>query len=286
MTQALGTPARATPALGVRLASGQILPPVSYGTWKLDDAAAEVAVREAIDEGYRAIDTGQRYHNEAGVGAGVRAASVPRDQVLVTTKLRGGDQERDQAKRSFKASLRNLGLDYVDLYLIHWPLPMLDRYVESWQSMRELRDEGLIRTLGVSNFTAAYIDRLIAETGEAPALNQVELHVGFQQTELRQQMAERDIVVQSWGSIGRGKGLLADDRLQQIAAAHQVSSAQVALRWVWEQGVPCIAKSGNPQRRRENLDIGGFQLTEDDLAVIAGFEQERVGKDPEVNTEY
>ena len=271
---------------GVELSSGQVLPPVSYGTWKLDDAAAQVAVREAIDEGYRAIDTGQRYHNEAGVGAGVRLASVPRDQVRVTTKLRGGDQEREQAKRSFKASLRNLGLDYIDLYLIHWPLPRLDKYVESWQSMRELRDDGLIRTLGVSNFTAEQVDRLVAETGEAPAINQVELHVGFQQAELRQQMAERGVVVQSWGSIGRGQGLLADERLQRIAAAHEVSPAQVALRWLWQHGLPCIAKSGDPQRRRDNLQIHDFQLTDDDLAVIADFEQERVGKDPMTNEEY
>lgn len=271
---------------GVELPSGQVVPPVTYGTWKLDDAAAEVAVRQAVEEGYRAVDTGQRYHNEAGVGAGVRGASVPRDQVLVTTKLRGGDQEREQAKRSFKASLRNLGLEYVDLYLIHWPLPRLDKYVESWQSMRELRDEGLIRTLGVSNFTAEHVDRLVAETGEAPAINQVEVHVGFQQAQLRQQMAERGVVVQSWGSIGRGKGLLADQRLVRIAAAHDVTPAQVALRWLWQQGVPCIAKSGDPQRRRENLDIHGFELTHDDLAVIAGFEQERVGKDPETDVEY
>ena len=273
-------------ARGVELSSGQMVPPVTYGTWKLDDAAAEVAVREAIEEGYRAVDTGQRYHNEAGVGAGVRRASVPRDQVLVTTKLRGGDQEREQSKRSFKASLRNLGLDHVDLYLIHWPLPKLGKYVESWQSMRELRDEGLIRTLGVSNFTAEQIDRLVAETGEAPAINQVELHVGFQQSMLRQQMAERGLVVQSWGSIGRGKGLLTDERLQLIATAHGVSAAQVALRWLWQQGVPCIAKSGDPQRRRENLDIHGFELTVEDLSVIAGFEQERVGKDPETDVEY
>lgn len=271
---------------GIELSSGQVVPPVTYGTWKLDDAAAAVAVREAIDEGYRAVDTGQRYHNEAGVGAGVRAASVPRDQVLVTTKLRGGDQEREQTKRAFKASLRNLGLDYVDLYLIHWPLPRLDKYVECWQSMRELRDEGLIRTLAVSNFTAEHVDRLIAETGEAPAMNQVELHVGFQQAELRRQMAERGVAVQSWGSIGRGKGLLEDQRLQQIATAHGVSPAQVALRWLWEQGVPCIAKSGNPERRRENLSIHDFALTADDLALIASFEQERVGKDPDVDEEY
>ena len=271
---------------GVRLSSGQVLPPVSYGTWKLDDAAAEVAVREAIDEGYRGVDTGQRYHNEAGVGAGVRSSSVPRDEVLVTTKLRGGDQDRQQAARAFKASLRNLGLDHVDLYLIHWPLPRLDKYVESWQTMRELRDEGLIRTIGVSNFTAEHIDRLIAETGEAPAVNQVEMHVGFQQQQLRREMAERGVAVQAWGAIGRGKGLLADERLQRIAAAHSVTPAQVAIRWIWEQGVPCIAKSGDPRRRRENLDIHGFSLTQEDLAELAGFEQERVGKNPDIDEEY
>lgn len=275
------------PTAGRQLATGQFLPAVSYGTWQLDDAQAEIAVREAIDmDGYRAIDTGQRYHNEAGVGAGMRSSGVPRDQLMVTTKLRGGDQERVQARRSFKASLRNLGLDHVDLYYIHWPLPRLDKYVECWQTLRELRDEGLIRTLGVSNFTTEHVDRLIAETGEAPAVNQVECHVGWRQEQLRADMAERGVVVQAWGPIGRGKGLLEDSRLVEIASRHDVTPAQVALRWLWEQGVPSVAKSGNPERRRQNISLHHFALTPEDVAIIDTFEQVRVGKDPLVTEEY
>ncbi|MGA4506946.1 aldo/keto reductase [Propionibacteriaceae bacterium G1746] len=271
---------------GVKLSSGQVLPPVTFGTWKLDDTAAELAVRDAATEGYRAFDTGQRYHNEAGVGAGMRTAPVPRDQLMVTTKLRGGDHGAEQAERAFKASLRNLGLDYIDLYLIHWPLPRLGLYVETWQALRELRDQGLIRTIGVSNFTAEHIDALIAATGEAPAVNQVECHVGWRQDALRQQMADRGVVVQSWGAIGRGKGLLEDGRLQQVAAQHGVSPAQVAMRWAWQQGVPVIAKSGNPERRRQNLDLDSFVLTGDDMALLATFDQVRIGKDPDVDEEY
>ena len=281
-----GQPPQGAPS-GIPLSSGQVIPPVAYGTWQLDDAAAAVAVREAIDlDGYRLIDTGQRYHNEAGVGEGMRASGVPRDQLMVTTKLRGGDQERVQARRSFKASLRNLGLEYVDLYFIHWPLPRLDKYVESWLTLRELRDEGLIRTLGVSNFTTEHVDRLIADTGEGPAVNQVEMHVGWRQDELRRDMAERGIAVQAWGPIGRGKGLLEDPRLVTVAERHGVTPAQVALRWIWEQGAGSVAKSGHPVRRRQNMQIHGFSLTAEDHALIDTIEQHRVGKDPLVTEEY
>ena len=270
----------------VALASGQSLPALAFGTWKLDDAGAEEVVAAAIADGYRAVDTAQRYHNEYGVGAGMRKSGVPREDMLVTTKLRGGDQGREQAARAFKASLRNLGVGYVDLYFIHWPLPRLGLFVESWRSLIELRDAGLIRTLGVSNFTPAQIDELTEATGVTPCVNQVELHVGFQQPELRAAMAERGVVVQAWGALGRGRGLLDSPELTGIASRHGVTAAQVALRWVWEQGAPSVAKAADPGRRRQNLDIFGFQLTDTDHAVLASFPQQRVGKDPLVDEEY
>lgn len=271
---------------GLTLSTGQVVPAVAFGTWKLDNRTAAPAVAAAIADGYRLIDTATRYHNEIGVGRGLRESGLPREDVMVTSKLRGGDQGAEQTTRAVHASMTALDVDYLDLYLVHWPLPRLDRYVESWRELIELRDQGLIRGLGVSNFTADQIDRLVTETGVAPVLNQVELHLGWRQDELLAQMAERGIPVQAWGAIGRGKGLLDDERLTTVAARHQVSPAQVALRWVWERGAGSVAKSGDQTRRRQNLDIHGFSLTEDDHALLASFPQERIGKDPLVNEEY
>lgn len=274
------------PAPTVALADGHTIPAITLGTWLMDDDTVARAVVEAVADGYRHIDTAMRYHNEEGVGRGLRECGLPRDQVAVTSKLRGGDHGYDGAMRAFKATKRNLGLGPVDLYFIHWPLPKLDQYVETWRALIELRDAGEIRSIGVSNFTPAHLQRLIDETGEAPVVNQVELHPGWRQDALREYCAEKGIVVQAWGPLSRGKGLLELPQVADTAAAVGVSPARVVLRWLWQLDIPSVPKSADPARRRENLDIFGFELDEAQMRALSSMPQERYGKDPDVHEEY
>ncbi|HEY3503559.1 MAG TPA: aldo/keto reductase [Actinocatenispora sp.] len=265
---------------------GTTLPAIGLGTYPMDDAQAETAVRGAIGLGYRLIDTATNYRNEIGTGRGVASADVPREQITVTTKLPGRDHGYEQTLASFDGSLRRLGLAYVDLYLIHWPLPRVDRYVDSWRAMIRLRDDGLVRSIGVSNFTPAQIDRLERETGVLPAVNQVELHPAFPQDELRAYHDARGIRTESWSPLDRGAGLRDDPAIGAAATAHGVTPGQVVLRWHVQSNAVPIPKSADPQRQRENLDVFGFELTPAEMAAISDRPHRRSGGDPDTHEEF
>lgn len=268
------------------LNDGHTMPVLGFGTYSIvGDGAVELMV-EAIETGYRLLDTATRYENEVEVGQAVAAAPVPRDELFVTTKLPGAGHGFDETLRAFDASLQRLELDHVDLYLIHWPLPRIDRYVDSWRAMIRLRDEGLTRSIGVSNFLPAHLDRLVAETGVAPAVNQVELHPFLPQAEQRGADAALGTVTQSWSPLGRRTDLLDQPVIVEAAAKHGVSPAQVVLRWHTQIGAAPIPKSATPERFRANLEIFDFTLDAADLAAIATLETGvRIGGDPATHEE-
>ncbi|MEU6540881.1 aldo/keto reductase [Streptomyces sp. NPDC047000] len=268
------------------LNDGTALPALGLGTWPMDDAEAEQAVRGALETGYRLVDSAVNYRNETGVGLGITRSGVPREEIVVTTKLPGRHHGYEETLASFEESRRRLGLDYVDLYLIHWPLPRVDRYADSWRAMIKLREDGLVRSIGVSNFTAGHIERLEKETGVLPSVNQIELHPLFPQEELRRFHAAKGIVVESWSPLGRGSGLLADPAVTAVARAHGVTPAQAVLRWHTQLGAVPIPKSSDPERQRANLDVFGFELDGAELAAIGGGARRRLGGDPEVHEEF
>ncbi|MBE8471819.1 aldo/keto reductase [Streptomyces justiciae] len=259
---------------------------LGLGTWPLGDAEAERAVTEALGLGYRLVDTATNYRNEAGVGLGVARSGVPREEVVVTTKLPGRHHGYEETLASFEESRRRLGLDYVDLYLIHWPLPRVDKYVDSWRAMIKLREDGLVRSIGVSNFTREHIERLEKETGVLPSVNQIELHPHFPQEELRAFHTAKGIVTESWSPLGRRSDLMEDPVVAGIAEAHGVTPGQVVLRWHTQLGAVPIPKSSDPARQRANLDVFGFELDPDQLAAIADREHRRQGGDPETHEEF
>ncbi|MEE6282105.1 aldo/keto reductase [Georgenia sp. MJ170] len=267
------------------LNDGTRIPAIGLGTWPMRDEAP-TAVRAALEMGYRLIDTAAKYENEAEVGRGIAESDVPRDELVVATKVRGDDQGYEPTLRAAEASRQALGLEYIDLYLIHWPLPRLDKFVDTWRAMIKLRDDGVVRSIGVSNFTAVHIDRLVAATDVMPAVNQIELHPYFAQAQLRAVDAERGIVTQSWSPLGRRSDLLADATLDQIAGRHGVQISQVVLRWHVQLGALPIPKSASAERQRTNLDVFGFELSDSEMAQITGLERGRLGGDPEVHEEF
>ncbi|KUL24662.1 aldo/keto reductase [Streptomyces regalis] len=268
------------------LNDGTTLPALGLGTWPMDDAQAEQAVRGALELGYRLVDTATNYRNETGVGRGVAGSGVPREEIVVTTKLPGRHHGYEETLASFEVSRARLGLDYVDLYLIHWPLPRVDKYVDSWKAMIKLREDGLVRSIGVSNFTAEHVERLEKETGVLPSVNQIELHPFFPQAELRAFHTGKGIVTESWSPLGRGTDLLDDPVIVEIAEAHGVTPGQVVLRWHVQLGAVPIPKSADPGRQRANLDVFGFELDPDRMAAIADRAHRRIGGDPEVHEEF
>ena len=265
------------------LNDGRAIPQLGLGVWQIPDGETAAAVLAAIDLGYRSIDAAAIYHNEEGVGEGVRSAPVPREELFVTTKVWNERQGHDEALRAFDESLARLGLDYVDLYLIHWPAPRRDRYVDTWRALVRLREEGRARSIGVSNFTVAHLRRLVDETGVVPAVNQIELHPRFQQGALRAFHAERGIVTESWSPLGQGK-LVGDPTIDTIARKHGRTSAQVIVRWHLDLGLVVIPKSSRPERMRENLDVLDFRLDAEDVARLAALDRPdgRLGFDPDV----
>jgi 2,5-diketo-D-gluconate reductase A len=266
------------------LNDGRAIPAIGLGTYPLDDDQAAAAVGTALELGYRLIDSAAAYGNEAGVGRAIARSRVPRNDIFVTTKLPGRDHGFDETLASFERSRARLGLDYLDLYLIHWPLPRIDRYVESWRAMLRLRREGLVRSIGVSNFTAAQIDRLAVETGVVPAVNQIELHPHFTQEAMLDYDRAKGIATQSWRPLGRGD-LLDDGSITAIAAAHRVSPAQAVLRWQVQRGAIPIPKSVRQARQAANLDVFRFELTDSEMAAIADRDERRLGGDPDTHEE-
>ncbi|MER7779194.1 aldo/keto reductase [Streptomyces sp. NPDC096191] len=268
------------------LNDGTTLPALGLGTWPMKDDEAERAVRTALETGYRLIDTATNYRNETGVGRGVAAGGVPREEIVVTTKLPGRHHGYEETLASFEESRARLGLEYVDLYLIHWPLPRVDKYVDSWKAMIKLREDGLVRSVGVSNFTAEHIERLEKETGVLPSVNQIELHPLFPQDELRAFHERKGIRTESWSPLGRGSDLLDDPAVAAVAEAHGVTPAQAVLRWHTQLGAVPIPKSGDPGRQRANLDVFGFELDAEQMRAVADRAHRRIGGDPEVHEEF
>lgn len=266
----------------VPLLDGTTIPQLGFGVFQVDDDGAEAAVGHALEAGYRLIDTAKLYGNEAGVGRAVRASGLAREDVYVTTKLWNDDQGRDRALAAFEASVTRLDLGVPDLYLIHWPFPGQDLYAETWRTLVELQDAGRVRSVGVSNFRPAHLERIIDDSGAVPVVNQVELHPYHQQREVRAVHAEHGIVTEAWSPLGRDLGVLDDSVLVSIAGAHGVSPAQVVLRWHLDLGIVAIPKSVTPARIRANLDVHGFALSEEDHARIAGLDGTgRIGPDPD-----
>ena len=265
----------------ITLNDGSSMPQLGFGLWQVSDEQAEAAALEATRVGYRSIDSAKIYENETGLGRAVKKCELRRNELFLTTKLWNSDQGYEPALKACRESLQRLGLTYLDLYLIHWPSPHRDLYVDSWRALIQLRKEGLVRSIGVSNFTIEQLRRLLKETGELPAVNQIELHPRFQQRELRAFHKEQGIATESWSPLGQGQ-LLEDPMLVAIAAKHGKSVAQVIIRWNLEEGLVVIPKSVTPSRIRENFEVLNFRLDADDRSAIARLDSStgRIGPDP------
>ena len=263
----------AVPSLAMN--NGIQIPQLGFGVFLIPAEETEKAVSEALSAGYRLIDTAQGYRNEEGVGAAMASAGIQRDELFITTKLTNSEQGYDKALRAFDESMNKLGIDVLDLFLIHWPQPMFDQYVETWQAFERLLADGRVLSIGVSNFEIAHLERLLTETDVVPAVNQVELHPEFPQEELREFHAEHGILTESWGPLGQGKGLLENPHIVDVARRSARTPGQVVLRWHIQLGNVVIPKSVNPGRIRENIDIFDFELDESDMQAI---EQVRTGR--------
>ncbi|MBH0123018.1 aldo/keto reductase [Rhodococcus sp. NPDC003382] len=274
----------ANPVPNVTLDDGNSIPQIGFGVWQVPDDECFTAVTSALTIGYRSIDTAAIYGNEVGTGRAIAAAGVPRDELFVTTKLwnsADGPWTRDRVFTEFDASLDRLGLDYVDLYLIHWPRPMREDYRTIWQAFTELKADGRARSIGVSNFQPEQLRTIIADTGVVPVINQIEVHPDFAQTELRRVHDELGIVTEAWSPLGQGRGLLDDPTLARIALEHDRSPAQVVLRWHLQIGNVAIPKSVTPHRIRQNLDVFDFELDAAELDAISALDTgNRLGGDP------
>jgi 2,5-diketo-D-gluconate reductase A len=257
----------------IELNNGTRIPQIGLGTWPLDDLEVARAIVDATALGYRHIDTAAKYGNEAGVGDGVRSSGIAREELFVTTKLDGTYQGNDRAIEGLEGSLARLGLDYVDLLLIHWPLPGRDQFVSTWKTYEKLLASGKTKAIGVSNFKPAHLDRLLAETGTVPAVNQIQLNPKVTRPAQRAYDTEHGIVTESWSPLGPGTDLLSAPALASIAAKHGKTPGQVVLRWHIELGLVAIPKSRNPARMAENIDIFDFSLDAEDLAAIDAFSE-------------
>lgn len=267
----------------VPLADGSRIPQLGVGTYKVPPEVTASLIEGALRFGYRHVDTATLYGNEAEVGEGIRRSGVPREDVFVTTKVWNDDQGYDETLRAFDTSARHLGMDEVDLYLIHWPMPSLDRYVGTWRALIRLAEEGRARSIGVSNFSPMHIQRLIDETGVAPAIDQVELHPRFPQYDLQAWNNTRGIVTESWAPLARG-GLLDEPVLGRIAQRYGKTPAQVVIRWHVDRGLVLFPKSTSIERLRENADVFDFTLDDADRAAIAGLDTGvRTGRDPDLD---
>jgi diketogulonate reductase-like aldo/keto reductase len=265
----------------LRLNDGREIPQLGFGVFQVPPAETEAAVTRALEVGYRHIDTAAAYRNEAGVARAIAAVGLDRSEVFITTKLFNDDHGREQAQRAFAASLERLETDYVDLYLIHWPVPSEDRYVETWQALEEVHREGRARSIGVSNFNLEHLERLGHETETLPAVNQVELHPYLAQRELRAYQRDHGIATEAWSPIGQGGDVLDDPAIGAIAERHDRSPAQAIIRWHLQSGNIVIPKSVTPDRIAENFRAFDFELSDAEMAQIDGLDRgERLGPDP------
>ncbi|MFB6713279.1 aldo/keto reductase [Streptomyces sp. NPDC056237] len=265
----------------ITLNNGVEMPQLGYGVWQVPDDEAARTVATAIEAGYRSIDTAAIYENEKGTGRAVAASGLAREELFVTTKLWNSEQGYDSTLRAFEASLDRLGLDYVDLYLIHWPVPAKDAYVDTYKAFEKIYSEGRAKAIGVSNFLPEHLERLLGETSVVPVINQIELHPQLQQAESRALHAKHGIATEAWSPLGQGKGLLEVPTVVAIARKHGRTPAQVVLRWHIQTGNVVIPKSVTPSRIVENLDVFGFELDADDLAAFAALDEgKRLGPNP------
>ncbi|TSB45127.1 aldo/keto reductase [Alkalicoccobacillus porphyridii] len=252
----------------VTLNNGLKMPQLGFGVWQVPDEEATPAVSNALEVGYRSIDTAMIYGNERGVGQALKNSSVSRSDLFITTKVWNADQGYDSTIKAFDESLERLGLDYVDLYLIHWPTPMYDNYVETYKAMEKLYNDGRVKAIGVCNFEIEHLQRLLDECEVVPVLNQIECHPYLAQTELKEFCAKHNILVEAWSPLMQGGDVLSDPAVEEIAKAHNKTSAQVVLRWHLQNGSVVIPKSVTPSRIQENFDVFDFTLTETELGKI------------------
>ncbi|GAA3432045.1 aldo/keto reductase [Kutzneria kofuensis] len=265
----------------IKLNNGVEIPQLGFGVFQVPDAETTEAVTSALEAGYRSIDTAAAYGNERGVGEAIKASGLPRDELFVTTKLWNSAQGYDSTLRAFDESMAQLGLEQLDLYLIHWPVPKADKFVETWKAFEKLHADGRIRAIGVSNFQPTHLRRLLDEGLTVPAVNQIELHPALQQATLRAFHTEHGIATEAWSPLAQGEVLDAPE-ITKIAAKHGKSPAQVVLRWHLQLGNVVIPKSVTPKRIRENIDVFDFELDGDDLNAIVGLERgHRTGPDPD-----
>jgi 2,5-diketo-D-gluconate reductase A len=266
----------------VRLNNGVSMPQLGFGVFQVPDDETEAAVTTALEVGYRSIDTAAAYGNEAGVGAAIARSGIPRDELFVTTKLWNSEHGYDSTLRAFDNSLGLLGLEQLDLYLIHWPRPRVDKYVETWRALEKLLADGRTRAIGVSNFQPAHLRRVIDETGTVPAVNQIELHPYLTQREPRDVHAEHDIATEAWSPLAKGGDLLKEQVVTSLAEKYGRTAAQIVLRWHVQLGNVVIPKSVTPSRVRENFDLFDFELADDDVESISALDRGlRTGPDPD-----
>lgn len=261
----------------IALNDGNRIPQLGMGVWEVDPAITARVVRNGIAAGFRLIDTAEGYHNEDGVGEAIRTSGVPRDELFITSKLRNGGHDRDAALKSFDVTMKALGLEQIDMFLIHWPVPSQGKYVEAWRALVELQRQGRVKSIGVSNFNADHLERIVKETEVTPAVDQIELHPYFQQRDKRDFLAQHSIHIECYSPLGHGD-VLKDAAIAQIAKSHGKSPAQVIIRWHLEQGLIAIPRSIHAERLRENFDVFNFQLSEQEMRQIAGLDKGEAGR--------
>lgn len=266
----------------VKLNDGNVIPQLGVGVWQVDPAITARVVADGIRAGYRSIDTAEGYNNEEGVGQAIREAGVPRSELFITSKLRNGGHARDLALKSFDETMQKLGINQLDLFLIHWPVPSQGKYLEAWKTLVELKGQGRIKSIGVSNFNQDHLEKIIGETGVTPVVNQIELHPSFQQRDKRDFHKAHNILIESWSPLGSGRAL-DNPTIAAIAKKHGKSVAQVIIRWHLQEGLIVIPKSTHKERIEENFAVFDFTLDADDLAKIAALDNPqggRIGSDP------